>query len=212
MISKWVAVALAPLLLCVGCQVPASAPVSGGSVEIHYSPEENLERIDAELIATARHSIDMPMYALTDRYLAAAVAERARGGVEVRIYRDRGQWQDEEDRESGRAENGGSRRARGRREMRRRGDAEEVPQESALDLLRGNPHIHIRVKGSETLQHLKAYCIDGAVVRDGSANWSPSGEKRQDNSLVIVRSPATAARFERMFEEIWNRPDNTSLQ
>ena len=41
--------------------------------------------------------------------------------------------------------------------------------------------IHVRVKPSRPdLMHLKCWS-DGRVLRDGSANWSPAGLKRQDN-------------------------------
>ena len=34
--------------------------------EVHFSPEERLDAIDAALIATAKSSIDLASYALTD--------------------------------------------------------------------------------------------------------------------------------------------------
>ena len=34
--------------------------------EIHYSPEERLDAIDAQLIATAKNSIDLASYAQTN--------------------------------------------------------------------------------------------------------------------------------------------------
>jgi hypothetical protein len=36
------------------------------SQEVHFSPEERLDAIDAALIATAKQSIDLASYALTD--------------------------------------------------------------------------------------------------------------------------------------------------
>ena len=39
--------------------------------EVHYSPEERLDAIDAQLIATARNAIDLASYALTDRIVIA---------------------------------------------------------------------------------------------------------------------------------------------
>jgi len=37
-----------------------------GAQEVHYSPEERLDAIDASLIATAKTSIDLASHALTD--------------------------------------------------------------------------------------------------------------------------------------------------
>jgi phosphatidylserine/phosphatidylglycerophosphate/cardiolipin synthase-like enzyme len=35
--------------------------------------------------------------------------------------------------------------------------------------------------------HLKAYAIDGELLRTGSANFSASGERQQDNDLIVIR-------------------------
>lgn len=43
----------------------------------------------------------------------------------------------------------------------------------------------VRIKKRGPLMHLKAYAVDGVLLRTGSANLSPSGLKQQDNDLVI---------------------------
>lgn len=56
--------------------------------ELPASPEEQLDRVDAELIATAKTSIDFAGYVLTDRLVIDALnAAEARGAV-VRIVLD----------------------------------------------------------------------------------------------------------------------------
>jgi phosphatidylserine/phosphatidylglycerophosphate/cardiolipin synthase-like enzyme len=57
----------------------------------------------------------------------------------------------------------------------------------------------------EPLMHLKAYQIDGRLLRTGSANCSASGLKHQDNDLVLIKSQAAAARFKAKFEAIFAR-------
>ncbi len=57
--------------------------------------------------------------------------------------------------------------------------------------------------------HLKSYAIDGRMLRTGSANWSPTGLKRQDNDVRYEVSPEAVERFERKFEEMWAKPTNT---
>jgi hypothetical protein len=57
------AVALTVLVAVAG---PAYAPPPDTQLEIHYSPEERLDRIDADLIATAKTTIDLASYSVTD--------------------------------------------------------------------------------------------------------------------------------------------------
>jgi phosphatidylserine/phosphatidylglycerophosphate/cardiolipin synthase-like enzyme len=51
--------------------------------------------------------------------------------------------------------------------------------------------------------HFKAYQIDGRILRTGSANFSPSSLKRQDNDLVIVHSSEAAEAFSRNFDRVF---------
>jgi phosphatidylserine/phosphatidylglycerophosphate/cardiolipin synthase-like enzyme len=61
----------------------------------------------------------------------------------------------------------------------------------------------VKVKRGGPLMHLKAYTIDAATLRTGSANFSDSGENAQDNDLVVIRDPDAAARFEAHFAKMW---------
>ena len=56
--------------------------------EIHFSPEERLDAIDAALIATARSSIDLASYALTDPIVLDALNAAERRGVVIRVVLD----------------------------------------------------------------------------------------------------------------------------
>jgi hypothetical protein len=63
-----------------------AAPSALHAHEIHFSPEERLDAIDAELIAGAKRSIDFASYALTDPVVILDAAQRR--GVAVRIVLD----------------------------------------------------------------------------------------------------------------------------
>ncbi len=52
---RWFRIVVGAALLCSIGSLPARA----GDVEIHYAPDENLERIDVDLIRLARVKIDM---------------------------------------------------------------------------------------------------------------------------------------------------------
>jgi phosphatidylserine/phosphatidylglycerophosphate/cardiolipin synthase-like enzyme len=65
----------------------------------------------------------------------------------------------------------------------------------------------VRIKKRGPLMHLKAYAVDGVLLRTGSANLSPSGLKQQDNDLIILRDPAAVAKFEARFAEVYAAAD-----
>jgi phosphatidylserine/phosphatidylglycerophosphate/cardiolipin synthase-like enzyme len=63
-------------------------PASGGEVEIHYAPSENLEHVDVGLLRSAHAKIDMAAYSLTDWPVIDALIDARRRGVAVRIVLD----------------------------------------------------------------------------------------------------------------------------
>ena len=157
--------------------VGAPTPASRGAPSIHYAPSENLERIDVALIDQARVSIDMAAYVLTDWPVMLALSRAAARGVRIRLYLDNGRI--------------------GEREP-------SLPFAALLD----NPTIAIGLKrAGAPLMHLKAYQIDGRLLRTGAANFSASGLKRQDNDLIIIESPAAADEFRRHFEAIFEQSE-----
>ena len=80
----------------------------------HYSPFENLEQIDRERLDSAQHTVDIAMYAFTDRYVAEELLKLSRRGVQIRLYRDRQQYE-EEQRDSGTAQSWNDNRNAARR-------------------------------------------------------------------------------------------------
>lgn len=156
------------------------APLSRAQSDAHlYSPATNLERSELEVLETATRSVDVAMYSFTDREIAEELAKLARKGVHVRVYRDREEFQQE-----GRSGN-----------------------VTTTDILLA-AGVEVRVKGAKDLMHLKSYAIDGRLLRSGSANWSPTGLKRQDNDVRYETSPQAVERFEEKFAEMWNRAGN----
>jgi len=68
--------------------------------------------------------------------------------------------------------------------------------------------VEIRVKASRDLMNFKSYLVDGTLLRTGSANWSPTGMKRQDNDVHYESDPTTAEAFEDHFATMWDRSTN----
>lgn len=156
-------------------------PLAQGRYAIFYSPGVDLEKKDVAMIGSARVSIDAALYSATDYAVCDALAAAATRGVKVRVYRDREQYEQEMS------------LARGRETC-----STELSEAGAL----------VKVKGSRELMHLKAYVVDGSLLRTGSANLSLSGEKRQDNDAVFISVGAAVKHFESNFEDLWNRDDN----
>jgi phosphatidylserine/phosphatidylglycerophosphate/cardiolipin synthase-like enzyme len=132
------------------------------------------------VLRTAKVSVDVAMYSFTDRELAEELVALAHSGVKIRVYRDSREFNEENQR----------------------------GLSTTAILLAGG--ITVRVKRSRDLMHLKSYVIDGTPLRTGSANWSPTGLKRQDNDVHYEFASILAARFEAKFESMWHRATNVT--
>ncbi|WP_457798121.1 phospholipase D-like domain-containing protein [Methylocystis sp. S23] len=158
-----------------------TAPAQAGWCQIDrlaYAPAEDLEAIDVALIGAARKRIDFAAYAFTDVRIVEALDAAATRGVAIRLYRDASQAT----------------------------IPMPGPLARAYDRLAARRNVEIRYKGDGPFMHLKAYAVDGAVLREGAGNFSHSGLTRQDNSLIVLRCKAAVMRFESAFEAMWRRP------
>jgi phosphatidylserine/phosphatidylglycerophosphate/cardiolipin synthase-like enzyme len=158
------------------------ASASAGPVEraeIHYAPEENLELVDTRIIGRAELSIDMAAYVLSDGRVIDALIGAAEREVVVRIYFDKSQF----------SQHG-------------------LKVDQPIEALLAHPNVSARVKGEGVLMHLKAYAVDGKLLRTGSGNFSRPGLSEQDNDLVLISDPTAVDAFERTFEAVWVRAAN----
>lgn len=169
---------LAGVVLAVALPAPAGADTRARA-EIHYAPDENLELVDARVIAGATLTIDMAAYVLSDVRIIEALTDAAERDVAVRLYFDKSQFS-------------------------QHGLRVDAPIEALL----AHPNVAAKVKGEGVLMHLKAYAIDGKLLRTGSGNFSRPGLAEQDNDLVLIADPNAVDAFERTFEEIWSRARN----
>jgi phosphatidylserine/phosphatidylglycerophosphate/cardiolipin synthase-like enzyme len=174
------AVALAALAtVAIDLRSAAREPTTAG-VRLYYGPSPELEAADLAALASAKRSIDMAAYLLTDRDIIAALAEAARRGVAIRLYLDRDEMAQP-----------------------------PVRAAQDLAALAAQKGVAIRFKASHSeAMHLKSYLVDRRLLRTGSANFTRSGETLQDNDVVLIESPALAGAFAKTFEKLWARPDN----
>jgi phosphatidylserine/phosphatidylglycerophosphate/cardiolipin synthase-like enzyme len=90
--------------------------------------------------------------------------------------------------------------------------AEHGPVRGGLvEALLAHPNVSARVKGEGVLMHLKAYAVDGEVLRTGSGNFSRSGLASQDNDLLLITDQAVVDALEANFDRIWARGRRSSL-
>jgi hypothetical protein len=159
--------------LVAGAKTPPQHLDENSSAE-HFSPAEYLEELDISYLRQARETVDVAMFSFTDRRIAEVLKELAVGHVRTRIYRDQGQFREEQER------------------ARRFGDL------STSLLLRGSVRLQIRVtQGPESnLMHSKDWCLDHRLLRDGSANWSHSGEVTQDNQIRVTTDSRQIVAFD----------------
>jgi phosphatidylserine/phosphatidylglycerophosphate/cardiolipin synthase-like enzyme len=68
--------------------------------------------------------------------------------------------------------------------------------------------VQVRVKSSRDLMHFKSYVIDSTLLRTGSANWSPTALKRQDNDVHYEMDSEPAKLFSARFSQMWDRRTN----
>jgi phosphatidylserine/phosphatidylglycerophosphate/cardiolipin synthase-like enzyme len=62
--------------------------------------------------------------------------------------------------------------------------------------------LDVRQKRPGAIQHLKAYEIDGQILRTGSENFSHSAPS-QDNDLVVIQDPTAVVKFDTHFAQMW---------
>jgi phosphatidylserine/phosphatidylglycerophosphate/cardiolipin synthase-like enzyme len=133
------------------------------------------------LLGTARKPVDLAAYNLSDHALIDALCSLVQAAVRGRMYLDAGQLKETL--------------------------LPALPSHQLYRLAQTS-NVEVRVKQAAGLAHLKSYLVDSQVLRTGSANFSASGLKRQDNDMVVIRDARSIAQFAETFERLWARPDN----
>jgi hypothetical protein len=127
-----------------------SAAAHGHDGAEHFSPSENLERLEmdqlkaaAEHARAAKRPLDIAIYAFTDRIVAALLVREVEQGTVMRIYRDAEQYENEER------------------------NAARFRDQSTTAMFRVQRNVHVRVKlpSPSDLMHLKAWSRRGSVAR-----------------------------------------------
>jgi phosphatidylserine/phosphatidylglycerophosphate/cardiolipin synthase-like enzyme len=78
-----------------------------------------------------------------------------------------------------------------------------APPSTDPSALEGLPFPTAAIPGVPDLMHNKYVVRDGSSVWTGSTNWTADSWTREENVVVIVDSPAVAARYLADFEQLW---------
>ncbi|EQD79413.1 endonuclease protein [mine drainage metagenome] len=155
----------------------------------HYSPAENLEKIDIAILKKAKKSIDIAMYAFTDRNLSRVLLEEAEKGVRIRIYRDRIQIHDRGDQT--------------KKLFGKNGIEVRIKRNGRSNIMHLKSYI---VDGSI----LRTGSANWSPPGEGAAcrRYSCGHRLQQDNNLFLTKNPVMAKQFVKEFEHLWHRPNN----
>lgn len=133
-----------------------------------WSPLDDVHGLLVALLGSARHSVVLNMYGLTDPDLAALLDTKLQDpAVYVQVSLD-------------------STQAAGKTEA-------EVLAQFRHDAPANS--VAVGQSSKHAISHLKILLIDGIYTVSGSTNWSLGGEEKQDNELTLSRDPVRAAEF-----------------
>ncbi|MDJ0269344.1 MAG: phospholipase D family protein [Aigarchaeota archaeon] len=63
--------------------------------------------------------------------------------------------------------------------------------------------VDVRLDSNPYLMHHKVAIIDGYIVVTGSMNWSFSGDRRNDENMVVIEGYEVAKLFKAEFDRVW---------
>ncbi|RKY59285.1 MAG: hypothetical protein DRP94_04000 [Candidatus Latescibacterota bacterium] len=172
---------LVGFLLCTAfCTSSPTSPVFPAKVEVYFSPDGGAQDAIVERIDSAESTIDVAMYALTNREIAWALVRAHERGVKVRVLLD------------------------GDFDASCKYSKGTFLSRHGVKVKLDRSHI----VGGEVQGHMhnKFAVIDGKVVITGSYNWTASAEHRNDeNLLIITEAPKLCRKYESQFVKLWTR-------
>lgn len=133
-----------------------------------FSPEDRNDLRSWKAIKNAQQSIYISMYSFVNDWIAKAVVEKARQGLEVIVIADDHQQMLEQAEPTNAL----------------------LSSEPKVRFLRVNNHL-----GNFSSLHHKCAVIDRELVIGGSYNWTSNATRYNDENMTVVRSKVLAERF-----------------
>ncbi len=186
---------------------------------------DNLEAVLVEAIGSARRRIDVAVHELRLPGIAAALAERQRAGVSVRVIledRYRQPWSLRTEADIARMDRREQQRLEQYRRLADRNGDGQLSEAEAIagDAVRQLEAAGIPIRddraggGGSGLMHHKFVIVDDHLLLTGSANFTASdihgdagvpASRGNANNLLRIESPALAALFRQQFETMWGQ-------
>ncbi len=148
-------------------------------IYVYFTP--SYEALDAIIdeINSSEKSIDIAVYDFTSRPIARALVRAKNKGVKIRVILDRS------------ANGPGNKYTK-----------YSFLKENGISVRFAAPHI---AWDREGLMHNKFAVIDKSVVITGSANWTASAFKINDENVLIIDRLDIANVYEKEFNYLWKR-------
>lgn len=141
---------------------------------IHFSPEQGLSRYIQKQIDKANKSIEISMFTFTEKYISKSLLDAAKRGVKVKIIMEKKQC-----------------------------DFSKVDE-----ALENQPNIELYRVGNTlskfSAMHQKYCVIDDETVVTGSANWTASGTKFNDEDILVLNNANIAKKYHQNFLDLIN--------
>ncbi len=155
----------------------------GTKVEVFFSPQDApLETAVLPFIESAKNSLDVGMYFLTERRAADALIAAHRRGVKVRIIQD-----------ATSAHQATSQHRYIREESRK----------TSVEALPSTEGIQVRVENWGGKMHMKTAIADKKRLLVGSMNWSRNGSKENDENTTVIHHSKLAKDATLYFNQLW---------
>lgn len=153
---------------------------SSSEIEVYFSPNGGAAHAIIEKIEGAKKSIDVAMYAFTNRELAWALVRAHENGLNVRVVLD-GDF------------------------IKNKYSKHNFLSRRGIDVRIDKSHL-LQSGESQGRMHHKFAIIDDKILITGSYNWTASAEKRNDENLLIFNNtPNLIKAYRKEFDKIWHR-------
>ncbi|WP_025209954.1 phospholipase D family nuclease [Hippea sp. KM1] len=157
--------------------ITIAIPSFGRQIYVYFTPSYAALDAIISAINSAKSSIDVAVYDFTSRPLARAIVKAKERGVKIRVLLDR-------------------------KANQNKYSKKDFLRSAGIDVRLAIPHI---AWDREGLMHNKFAIIDKRMVITGSANWTASAFRMNDENVIIINRRDIANVYEKEFEYLWKR-------